>query len=505
MRASVPLLVALAALALPATAVAGECSGDPGVVRDLTLTVGGEPATGLFTLPATPPRGLVVFGHGAANTTDAWRKHMADVSRRDGVITVAMNYRGMIVTGRDDKRGTETAHGWPAKAGAEDLVAAARHFDAECPGLAGIVMYGVSMGGNMTGLGVAAKAKRADGRPLFDYWIAVEGVHNLTETYQEARTVAPVNDFAAITVQDIEHETGGPLEAQPAAFAERTNLNRVQDIAASGLRGAILVHAYEDGTVPYNQSQEMTRALREAGVPTDLYSVGGRGSDEQDSTLSGTAGAPSGNAGHGWEGSDTHVVIQTGLDRLNALLTRGEPAPCDRDFRVDDQPSNVTPDPREAPAGCKPDPLPPASQTGSTGGGGGGGTSGGGPSTDGGVAPCRDTVPPARVVARARRSARRLTISGRATDRGCGRVARVRVAVARRVGHGRCRFVTRRGRLGRRRSCRRPSFVSARGRETWRLSLRRRRLPHGRYVAFAVAVDAAGHRGPRGRAVRFRL
>jgi prolyl oligopeptidase family protein len=502
-RALVPLLTALWALALPGSAAAAACVGDPADVKPLTLTVGGEPATGIVTLPATPPRGLVVFGHGAANTSDAWRKHMTTVSERDGVIAVAMNYRGMIVTGRDEARGTETAHGWPAKAGGEDLVAAAQHFDAECPGLAGIVLYGVSMGGNMTGLGVAAKAKRADGRPLFDYWFAVEGVHNLTETYQEARMVAPVNEFAAVTVQDIEHETGGSLEAQPAAFAERTNLERVSDVAGSGLRGAILVHAFEDGTVPYNQSQEMTRALREAGVPTDLYSVGGRGSDEKDSTLGGIAGAQSGNAGHGWEGSDTHVVIQTGLDRLNALLTRGEPAPCDRDFRVDDQPSNVTPDPREAPAGCKPDPLPPASRPGSTGGEGG--TGGGRPSTGGDLVPCRDTAAPARVATRVRRGARRLTLSGRATDRGCGRVARVRVAVARRAGHGRCRFVTRRGRLGRRRSCRRPSFVSARGRETWRLSLRRRRLPHGRYVAFAVAVDVAGHRGPRGRAVRFRL
>ncbi|HEX8207723.1 MAG TPA: alpha/beta fold hydrolase, partial [Solirubrobacteraceae bacterium] len=346
----VQLLVAVAALALlaPATASAAECSGEPADVRAITLTVGGQPATGLYALPAAPPRGMVVFGHGAANTTDSWRKHLADVARREGVITVAMDYRGMEITGRNEERGTVTARGWPAKAGAEDLVAAAQHFDRECPGLPGIVLYGVSMGGNMTGLAMAAKAKRADGRPLFDYWFAVEGVHNLVESYQEARTVAPAIEFAKTTVEDIEKETGGPLESNSDAFAERTSFNRAQDIADSGVRGVVMVHAYEDGTVPYNQSQEMTQRLREAGVPTDLYSVGGRGSDEQDTTIGGYAGAQTGNAGHGWEGSDTHVVIQTGLDRLDALLTRGEPAPCDRDFRVDDEPSNVTPDPKEA-------------------------------------------------------------------------------------------------------------------------------------------------------------
>lgn len=489
------LAVLLLGLLVPGTASAAECSGDPAEVRPLTLTVGGEPATGLYTVPSGRPRGLVVFGHGAANTSDSWRRHLVTAAQREGVIAVAMDYRGMEVTGRHEERGTVTARGWPAKAGAEDLVAAAQHFDRECRGLAGIVLYGVSMGGNMTGLAMAAKAKRADGRPLFDYWFAIEGVHNLTETYQEARAVAPAVAFARTTVEDIEKETGGPLETHAAAFAERTNLNRVQDIADSGVRGVLFVHAYEDGTVPYNQSQEMTRALRQAGVPTDLYSVGGRGSDEPDTTIGGYAGAQSGNAGHGWEGSETHVVIQTGLDRLNALLTRGEPAPCDRDFRVDEQPSNVSPDPKQAPAGCKPDPLPPAGPSGPGSGGGQGGSGGGA------VAPCRDTLAPARVAVRVRRRGRRVTIRGRATDRGCGRIARVVVAVARRSGRGRCRFVGRRGRLGRKRSCRRLRYVTARGRETW--ALRLRRLPRGRYVVRAFAFDEAGLSGPRSRARRF--
>src|SRR3712207_1285187 len=165
---TVPRVVALTAffvlIATPPAALAAECTGAPDEVRPLSLTVAGETATGLYPVPAARPRGLVVFGHGAANTSDSWRRHPAAVAQREGVSAVAMDYRGMEVTGVHEERGTVTARGWPAKAGAEDLVAAAQHFDRTCPGLAGIVLYGVSMGGNMTGLAVAAQAKRADGR-----------------------------------------------------------------------------------------------------------------------------------------------------------------------------------------------------------------------------------------------------------------------------------------------------------------------------------------------------
>lgn len=484
-----PLVLLAAAIVLafaPAAASAATCTGDPATVEPLTITVAGQPATGLFTLPSGPPRGLVVMGHGASNTADSWRKHMAATSQRDGVITVAMNYRGMQVLGRDPERGTETARGWPAKAGAEDLVAAAQHFDRLCPGLPGIVMYGVSMGGNMSGLGVAAQAKRSDGRPLFDYWVAIEGVHNVTETYKEARAVAASgNEGAATARDDIEAEMGGPLESAPDAYFERTNVNRVPDIAASGVRGVILVHAYEDGTVPYNQSVEMARRLRDAGVPADLYSVGRKGEGEAGTTIGSYGSVPTGNAGHGWEGSQTHIVTLSGFDRLSALITRGEPAPCNRDFEINDTPQGISPDPKAAPDGCKPDPLPPA----------GSGARGGG---------CVDREAPAPVSARVARGSGRVTLSGRAADRGCGRIARVLVAISRKAGKSRCRFLKSNGRLGGPRPCKRRSYVRAAGHESWRLRLGRR-TPRGRYSAVAVAVDQGGRRGPPGRAVRFRV
>lgn len=53
------------------------------------------------------------------------------------------------------------------------------------------------MGGNVSGPAAAAKAKRADGRPLFDRWVGVEGAYNLIQLYQLARALAPANSFAA--------------------------------------------------------------------------------------------------------------------------------------------------------------------------------------------------------------------------------------------------------------------------------------------------------------------
>jgi hypothetical protein len=224
----------------------------------------------------------------------------------------------------------------------------------------------------------------------------------------------------------------------------------------------------------------MATRLREQGIPVDLYSVGRRGSDEPDTTLTGYTGNPGEYAGHGSEKSPTHIVIQTGFERLSAQLTKGDPAPCDREFRVDDTPQKVAPDPAQPSAGCTADPLPPAA-------------------TPAGGA-CADTLPPARVKARVSRRGGRVTVSGRAADRGCGYVARVQVAVARVAAH-RCRFLRARGGFGPARVCTRRSFVSAAGTTAWRLKLGK--LRRGRYELRAVAADQGGRRSRLGPVSRF--
>jgi pimeloyl-ACP methyl ester carboxylesterase len=276
----------------------------------------------------------VVFAHGHQNSSASWVSHLQEAANR-GAVAVAPDYRG---TGP-----APVYYGWPAKNGAEDLVTAAQFFLNRCPTIKQVYLLGVSMGGNMSGLALANKPLRADGTPLFDYWVDVEGVNNLTEEYLLARGVAPVNSGGAVAQAEIEAETGGPLESKPSEYQSRTNVFRVQDIAASKVKGAVLVQAIEDGLVPYDQSLEMTAALRASGVPTDLYSVLRRDPQQRDpgneqTTILGTVpgfGPMDPFAGHGWEGSNTQIVIKTGLERLWALMDATTSRPSNANFLVD--------------------------------------------------------------------------------------------------------------------------------------------------------------------------
>jgi hypothetical protein len=116
-----------------------------------------------------------------------------------------------------------------------------------------------------------------------------------------------------------------------------------------------------------------------------------------------------------------------------------------------------------------------------------------------------------------RRSLKR--IHGTATDPDDG-VARVDVAVVRLIGGAkavtsrkarkRCQVLRSNGRLktGKRSGGRcRPSFLKAKGTTNWSLKLRKR-LPKGKYVAFARATDKAGQRQagfPKGSRKAFRV
>lgn len=333
-----------------------KCSGDPSVVHSFSLTIPadqqttglhdgpGTVATGIYVLPAGRPNGLVVFAHGHNNTPEgAWQTHLLDTAQRDGVIAVAMDYYdpnppSPLPAGVANAQ----SYGWRVAEGADFSVAAARAFDAAChPNT--IVMYGVSMGGNTAGLAVAERARRADGAPLFDYLVDVEGAMNVTETYLEA--VATQNYAQG----EIEEEMGGTPAQVPGAYRDRTVVARVPDIARSGIRGVIVVHALADGLVPYDQTREFVAGLVAQHIPVDVFTVVTRGrlntASPNPLNLTGNPGCPNANecqttldgyvtgsipgyvspfAGHGWEGSNTQVVITTGFDRLAALLNNGQ-------------------------------------------------------------------------------------------------------------------------------------------------------------------------------------
>jgi acetyl esterase/lipase len=281
-------------------------------------------ANGRYALPDTPaPTQLVVMFHGNHNNSCSWRNHLRRAAQEYGAVAVAMDYTGQ------ETRGEIENYGWFMRAGAADSIAAARYFLERYPSITQVFAMGISMGANAAGVAIASPdAVRPDGSPLFDYWVAVEGVHNLIEEYLIVRAVAPVVPAGGVAQQEMEEENGGTLEEVPDRYVEITNVMRAQDM--SYLKGAVMVHAIDDGLVPTTQSREMTVALNAAGVPTHLYTVGGKGDGEAGTTatailmdpLLGAAGQEyeSPFAGHGWEGSDTQLVTRTGFEQLYALM-----------------------------------------------------------------------------------------------------------------------------------------------------------------------------------------
>jgi acetyl esterase/lipase len=315
------------------------CTGDPAVVKQLDVAVAGEQAWGLYALPATQPKGLVAFFHGYTHTARSWAEHIRRTAAQEGVIALAMNYRGQVDGPPYPGTTLPRSRGWQVSEGAADSIAAAQLFDRSCPGLPSIVAYGVSMGGNASGLAVASRATRAGGAPLFDQWFDIEGAVNVIEIYTAARVLAATgNVLAAQATEDIERQMGGPIESRPEEYTKRTVVRRPEDIKASGVRGVTLVHGADDGLVPYSQSREMQARLLGLGVPTDMVTVGTRGeASEPGTTLTGSFGPPgytSPFAGHADEASTTHIVGNSGFERLSAYFRSGETPHC-REFVVD--------------------------------------------------------------------------------------------------------------------------------------------------------------------------
>ena len=298
------------------------CVGDPTQYSLISFTSGGQTAKAIVTLPRSTPRGIVVFDHGYSHTMYSWAAHMARTSQQLGVITVTPDYRGQVDT--FPATGLPSSRGWRVAEGAVDTNTVAQLldrlcFDRKAAAHAHNVLYSVSMGGNTAGLALAAKPRRQTGGPLFDQWVDVEGEADVTETYEGARVLAPVNEFAANAVADIEQEMGGPLEQRASVYAERTVVTRTQEIAASGITGVVMVHGYADGLVTHDISRQLQVLLRAQGVPVDFRSfVTHSPGSEPGTTLDGylPTGQTSPFAGHASEASETHDV---GLEGFRAL------------------------------------------------------------------------------------------------------------------------------------------------------------------------------------------
>ncbi|HUS61637.1 MAG TPA: alpha/beta fold hydrolase [Acidimicrobiales bacterium] len=332
---AVPVLVAASGFGLaPSARATTGCTDTSPEAFSLDLTVDGEAAHGLYALPTDAPKGIVAFDHGYGHTSESWRHHLVRIAEELDVIAIAMDYRGLQISPPATAGGLPTSRGWNVAKGAADTIAATQQLEVECPDADLIVVHGVSMGGNTSGLVAAAGAKRSDAEtPLFDYWVNIEGATNVTETYAAATAAAPADTTAANAKVDIEAEMGGTLLANPDEYRRHSVVTRAADIKAGGLKGVVMVHGVDDGLVPPNQTREMGSMLTQAGVPYELFTVVRRTAEsEQDTTITGHAVGRvkkdyvSPFAGHASEKSTTNVVMVKGFERLAALFAGS--APC---------------------------------------------------------------------------------------------------------------------------------------------------------------------------------
>jgi len=325
----VSVLVLLAALGGTAQAEPPACTGEPAAIHTLNITVGGVPTYGYYALPSGTPKGVVVLGHGYPTTAQSMVPLMPGIAERDDAIVVAMDYHGTVDL--EGPTGTRS-RGWKVSEGAADSIAATQLFTSTCQSLNPSrfvnTAFGVSMGGNMTGLAVSEKATRAGGTPLFDYWFDVAGVTNVPEIYTDATVIslAPLGSIQTIgsnAKADIEAEMGNPV-LNLTTYLNRSPALRAGQMKASGLKGVVVSHGVLDGEVTSDQSDQMVAALALAGIPTD-YSTSIFKAPETPPglTLDGDIlglipGYESPFAGHVNE-----VVIGAALDRLDALYQKG--------------------------------------------------------------------------------------------------------------------------------------------------------------------------------------
>lgn len=277
-------------------------------------TVDGSTVTGLLGyVPRSRPTRLVVFTHGLHHIVEPhWTQYVERTVRADTVV-VTTNYRNNLE--------------FPVLKGAQDTNAATQMALARFPSIETVYLLGVSMGGAVSGTAITESMKLTpDGSSLYDYWIDIEGVANLFESWLEATLVLP--EIAS----QIEDDAGGtPLEV-PQEYVRRSPALNAQQMKAGGIKAVALVYSVNDGLVPHNQGREMALALITAGIPVNFFLVT-RDSDEEpsDTTLTGAfagligIGDPNdllglNLAGHADEAHAAHPNMRVGFEQLELML-----------------------------------------------------------------------------------------------------------------------------------------------------------------------------------------
>jgi hypothetical protein len=321
---AVPVVAPSADAAGPTPTPFTACTSSSQATKPLSLLVHGQMATGLYSLPAAAPRGIVVVGHGHTEDAAGVASIVRQVASTDDVVALAMDYRGTNL---------QTLFGWRVIEGAQDSIAATRMFDAFCPGSDTFTnsVLGISMGGNMSGLAVSSHATRGDGTPLYDYWFDVSGVTNVPEIYADAQAVAaaPISALqstGSTAMAEMQAEFGGTPLTNPTAYLDNSPVFRASAMKASGLKGVVIAHGIVDGEVTSDMSVQMATALAAAGIPTDLYtSLFKSPGTSAGLTLDGYVSAIDPTYVSPFAGHVSEVVLNSALNRLANLYHGGQP------------------------------------------------------------------------------------------------------------------------------------------------------------------------------------
>lgn len=245
-------LLALAVVLPAILAPAATSQGLDVVVGRYEIEVNGERALGWLAYPADgSPDALLVFGHGCCGKPNQ-SSFVASWARAYGAVVVAMDYRG-------------PGH-WDVWKGHEDLVAATEDLQARFP-VERTIIWGASMGGETTGLAVAARPD------LYDYWVDQFGVTDLVMEFAALglwpAVSANPDDPSNPTRSWMIEETGGTPATHLAEYEKRSPARMADKMV--GIKRAYILHGVGDLVVPYAMSREMFENLLVAGVPATLW------------------------------------------------------------------------------------------------------------------------------------------------------------------------------------------------------------------------------------------
>lgn len=305
----------------------GTCAADPKSDAVNGVTCPSFPL--YYSAPATGrPKGLVVFFHGHGHNGSQYAGQLADTARRYGVVAVAMqteqlavgqpSYRGPFASVDEEARDAASAIAW---ARARYRTGSKTYLFATSMGGSGLAYFLDAGTRSAQGDADATWVQAAKPFPLAGV-VDAEGIASLAETWAEASAADPTS------AAEIEKEAGGTPAAAPDAYRARSvALLTPQQLKATGLPVAAVIHDVDDGLVPYNQTFEARAAFAAAGVVTRTYEVLFKDACGQGNQTTATSYVPvpvDGQAclaGHANENDSSTPLMRTAFVALGELLS----------------------------------------------------------------------------------------------------------------------------------------------------------------------------------------